>query len=213
MLIEYKGYKGKLVKLNADAQVENKTSKNEPHFTNINSFAVNGAVHYANALLHHTSYTDIIAIGMTGYKDETGKIKHEIGVYFVSKSNLGVGQKIDDFTDFSFLAPNNFDAFIAKIKTLQLSQEELDKLKEQKEKEIDVVLSKLNNHIYENETCIDSATRVYLLAAAIIATLGVQNKVKPLEKSDLKSSTETGDKDGDIVIRKIKSFLVDKKHL
>ncbi|WP_235822297.1 VRR-NUC domain-containing protein [Acinetobacter pittii] len=66
ILIEYKGYKDKLVKLDENGQVENKNSKNEPNFKNINSFAVNGAVHYANALLHHTSYTDIIAIGMTG---------------------------------------------------------------------------------------------------------------------------------------------------
>ena len=83
-------------------ELENKTAKNEPNFKNINSFAVNGAVHYANALLHHTSYTDIIAIGMTGYKDEAGKIQHEIGVYFVSKSNFGVGQKVGEFSDFSF---------------------------------------------------------------------------------------------------------------
>lgn len=72
ILIEYKGYKDKLVKLNSDNQVENKNSKNEPNFKNINSYAVNGAVHYANALLHHTSYTDIIAIGMTGF-NLTGK--------------------------------------------------------------------------------------------------------------------------------------------
>ena len=74
VLIEYKGYKNKLVKLDNNGQVENRTAKNEHNFKNINLFAVNGAVHYANALLHHTSYTDIIAIGMTGYKDETGKI-------------------------------------------------------------------------------------------------------------------------------------------
>ena len=48
ILIEYKGYKGKLVKLDANDQVENRTTKNEPHFKNINAFAVNGAVHYAN---------------------------------------------------------------------------------------------------------------------------------------------------------------------
>ena len=54
ILIEYKGYKDKLVKLDNDGAVENKTAKNEPHFKNINAFAVNGAVHYANALLHHT---------------------------------------------------------------------------------------------------------------------------------------------------------------
>jgi hypothetical protein len=210
VLIEYKGYKDKLVKLDDDGQVENRTAKNEPNFKNINSFAVNGAVHYANALLHHTSYTDIIAIGMTGYKDETGKIQHEIGVYFVSKSNLGAGQKVDEYSDFSFLKPKNFDAFIDKVKTLQLSQKELDKLKEQREREIDQSLVKLNNDIYQTEKGLGENDRVYLVAASIIATLGIPGKVAPLEKSDLKSSIEKGNKDGDIIIRKIKAFLDEK---
>ena len=212
ILIEYKGYKNSLVKLDANHQVENRTAKNEPHFKNINSFAVNGAIHYANALLHHTSYTDIIAIGMTGYKDDSGKLQHKIGVYFVSKSNLGAGQKVGEFSDFSFLAPKNFDAFIEKVKTLSLSQEELDKLKEQREKEIDASLVKLNNDIYQNEKGLGENDRVYLVAASIIATLGIPGKVAPLEKADLKSSTETGNKDGDIIVRKIKAFL-DAKEL
>lgn len=211
ILIEYKGYKDKLVKLDAGGQVENRTSKNEPNFKNINSYAVNGAVHYANALLHHTSYTDIIAIGMTGNKDETGKIQHTIGVYYVSKSNLGAGQKVGEYTDFSFLAPKNFDSFIDKVKTLQLTPEELDKLKEQREKEIDQSLVKLNNDIYQNEKGLGENDRVYLVAASIIATLGIPGKVAPLEKSDLKSSTEIGNKDGDIIVRKIKAFLDNKE--
>jgi hypothetical protein len=107
VLIEYKGYKDKLIKLDNDGRIDNRTSKNEPNLKNINSFAVNGAVHYANAILHHTSYTDIIAIGMTGHKDESGKIQYEIGVYFVSKNNLGAGQKVGDFSDFSFLKKEN----------------------------------------------------------------------------------------------------------
>ena len=211
VLIEYKGYKDKLVKLDSNGQVENKTNKNEPHFKNINSYAVNGAVHYANALLHHTSYTDIIAIGMTGYKEENGQIRHEIGVYYVSKSNLGIGQKVGDYSDFSFLAPANFDDFISKVKTLHLSQEELDKLKEQREKEIDASLVKLNNDIYQNEKGLGENDRVYLVAASIIATLGIPGKVTPLEKSDLKSSTEKGNTDGEIIVRKIKAFLDEKE--
>lgn len=211
VLIEYKGYKDKLVKLDKDGQVENRNPKNEPNFKNINSYAVNGAVHYANALLHHTSYTDIIAIGMTGHKDETGNIHHEIGVYYVSKSNLGAGQKVGEYSDFSFLAPKNFDAFIETIKTLQLSQEELEKLKEQREREIDQSLVKLNNDIYQNEKGLGENDRVYLVAASIIATLGIPGKVAPLEKSDLKSSTENGNKDGDIIVRKIKAFLGEKE--
>lgn len=62
ILIEYKGYQDKLVKLDTHGQVENKNAKNEWNFKNINSFAVNGAVHYANAILHYTNYSDIIAI-------------------------------------------------------------------------------------------------------------------------------------------------------
>lgn len=211
ILIEYKGYKDKLVKLDSDGQVENRTNKNEPHFKNINSFAVNGAVHYANAVLHHTSYTGIIAIGMTGYKDETGKIQHEIGVYYVSKSNFGVGQIVGEFSDFSFLAPKNFDEFIEKVKTLNLSQEEIDKLKEQREKEIDASLVKLNNDIYQNEEGLGENDRVYLVAASIIATIGIPGKVSPLEKSDLKSSTEKGNTDGEIIVRKITAFLGEKE--
>ena len=211
VLIEYKGYKDKLVKLDSNGQVDNKTAKNEPNFKNINAYAVNGAVHYANALLHHTSYTDIIAIGMTGYKDENGNLQHSIGVFYVSKSNFGIGQKINDYSDFSFLRKENFDSFIEKVKRLQLSQEEIDRLKEQREKEIDASLVKLNNDIYQNEKGLGENDRVYLVAASIIATLGIPGKVAPLEKSQLKSSSEEGNTDGDILVRKVKAFLNEKK--
>jgi len=212
ILIEYKGKKDALVKLDKDGNVDNRTAKNDANFKHINSYAVNGAVHYANALLHHTSYTDIIAIGMTGEKDEKGNIRHQIGVYYVSKSNLGIGQKVGDFIDFSFLAKENFNDFITKVKNLTLSQEELEKIKEKREREIDTSLTKLNNDIYQTEKGLGENDRVYLVAASIIATIGVAGKVKPLEKEELKSSTEIDNRDGDIIIRKIKAFF-EEKHL
>lgn len=210
ILIEYKGYKDKLIKLDAEGNIDNKKKDGTPNFTNINSYAVNGAVHYANALLHYTSYTEIIAIGMTGYKDDSGKLQHEIGVYYVSKSNFGVGQKVDDYTDFSFLKKANFDAFIEKVKQLQLTQAEIEKLRERREQEINASLVKLNNDIYQNEKGLSERDRVYLVAASIIATLGVPGKVAALEKSELRSSTENGNRDGDIILRKIKAFLDEK---
>ena len=212
VLIEYKGHNGKLEKLDVYGRVENRTQKSQPNFKNINGFAVNGAVHYANALLHHTSYTDIIAVGMTGYKDEAGNIQHEIGAYYVSKSNLGAGQKVGTYTDLSFLSPKHFDKFIEKVKNLNLSPSELDHLKQQREKEIDASLVKLNNDIYDNEKGLGENDRVYLVAAAIMATLGIPGEVAPLEKSELKSSNEEGNRDGDIVVRKIKAFL-NKKNI
>lgn len=210
ILIEYKGYKDKLVKLDSEGKVANKTAKNQPDFKNINSYAVNGAVHYANALLHYTSYTDIIAIGMTGFKDDSGNLEYEIGVYYVSKSNFGIGQKVDDYTDFSFLKKTNFDKFIDKVKKLRLTQDEIERLKEQREQEINTSLVKLNNDIYQNEKGLSERDRVYLVAASIIATLGVPGKVAALEKQELKSSIEEGNRDGDIILRKIKAFLNEK---
>jgi type I restriction-modification system DNA methylase subunit len=147
---------------------------------------------------------------MTGYKDEAGEIQHEIGVYYVSKTNLGAGQKVGEYTDLSFLDPKNFSSFIEKVKTLHLSQEQLDKLKEQREKEIDASLVKLNNDIYKNETGLSEQDRVYLVVASIIATIGIPGKVPSLEKDDLKSQTYIGGRDGDIIINRIESFLVER---
>lgn len=213
ILIEYKGYKDKLVKLDSNGQVENRTAKNEPNLKNIKSYAVNGAVHYANALLHYTSYTNIISIGMTGYKNENGGggLEYSIDVYYVSKNNFGIGQKVGEYKDFSFLKKENFDDFIKKVKELSLPQEEIEKLKEKREKEIDASLTKLNNDIYDNEKGLGENDRVYLVAASIIATIGIPGKVTSLEKSDLKSSVEEGNRDGDIIVRKIKAFLNEKE--
>ena len=210
ILIEYKGYKDKLIKCDSNGLIENKTDKNEPNFKNINSYAVNGAVHYANAILHFTNFEDIIAIGMTGYKDDFDKLQYEIGVYYVSKSNFGMGQEVGKYSDFSFLASENFENFIETVHNLKLSQEELEKRKEIKEAEIDKSLVKLNNDIYQNEKGLSENDRVYLVAASIIATLGIPEKVEPLEKDELKSKNEKGNTDGEIILRKVEAYLDEK---
>ena len=221
VLIEYKGYKDRLVKLDENGNVAIKTADNKNDYKSINSYAVNGAVHYANALLHYTDYEDIISIGVTGYKNESGKLQHEIGVYYVSGKNYGYGQEVAKYTDLSFLKKENFDSFVEKVKALNLTEEEKNKSIKKREQEISSSLVKLNNDIYKNESGLGESARIYLVAASIIANLGIkgENPVKPLEKSDLKSSAEKGERDGDIMLRKINTFLSaknvpeDKKNL
>lgn len=221
ILIEYKGYKDRLVKLDENGNVAIKTPDNKNDYKNINSYAINGAVHYANALLHYTDYEDIISIGVTGYKNENGKLQHEIGVYYVSSKNYGYGQEVAKYTDLSFLKKENFDSFIEIVKSLNLTEEEKNKSIEKREQEISSSLVNLNNDIYKNESGLGESARIYLVAASIIANLGIkgENSVKPLEKSDLKSSAEKGERDGDIMLRKINIFLTaknvpeDKKNL
>ena len=215
VMIEYKGYKDKLVKLDKIGQVLIKNNKNEYDYKTINSYAVNGAVHYANALLHLSSFCDVIAIGVTGWIDDKKQLRYDIGVYYVSKKNLGSGQKVDDYEDLSFLKAENFDAFVNKIALLDLSEEELQKIKDSREREIETSLTKLNNDIYQNESGLGENERVYLVVASIIANLGVEKdnkyKVTPLRPEDLKSSTQFGEKDGDVIVRKIQAFFEEKK--
>lgn len=69
VMIEVKGTKRNFIKLNANGEIDNVTKDNKPNYTNINKFAVNGAIHYANAVLDYTSsYDEVIAIGLNGYK-------------------------------------------------------------------------------------------------------------------------------------------------
>lgn len=207
VLIEYKGYKDKLVKLDSNGQVENRNAKGENIYKHINSYAVNGAVHYANALLHYTHYTEIIAIGITGFVDSNGQIQHLYGIYLVSAQNMGAGQKIGDYDDLSFLAPQYFDEFTQKLHDLNLTDADRERIKQARELEIDVRLRQLNNDIYQNEKGLSESDRIYLVAASIIANLGIKGKVAPLEKKDLLSSDEVGNTDGDIMLRKITAYF------
>lgn len=210
ILIEYKGYKDKLVKTDPQGQVDNR-SNDGPNYKNINAYAVNGAVHYANAILHYTNYTDIIAIGVTGYRDALGELQHQIGVYYVSQRNYGAGQEIGEYTDLSFLHPDNFDQFIEHVLQLNLPQAERERIRQQRDNEIDSALKKLNNDIFKEEKGLGEGARLYLVAASIMATLGIPDKVRPLDKADLHSYDEKDNRDGDIIIRKIQAFLEERK--
>ncbi|MGN8459413.1 N-6 DNA methylase [Helicobacter pylori] len=217
-LIEYKGQKDKLIKLDKHHLVENFDAKNNrPHYKNIKEYALNGALHYANAILHHTIYTECIAIGITGYKDDKGGICSQIAVYYVNKSNLGMGIDVSKgekaYSDLSFLSRKHFNDFIKRLDTLSLSDKDLERIREKKNQEIEDCLTRLNNDIYKKEKLsLSEEDRLYLVVASIIANLGISNSVAPLKKEDLKSSDEVHQRDGDIMLRKIQSFL-EHKHL
>lgn len=119
VLIEYKGYKDKLVKLDADGKVANKTTKNQPDFKSINSYAVNGAVHYANALLHYTSYTEILAIGTSIKLPETadGKIDFDFMESFIAELEAERVAELSAYLTVSGL--DNYELSSSEVHALQ----------------------------------------------------------------------------------------------
>lgn len=102
-MIEVKGSKGDLVKL-TNGIVANFDSNGKPQFNYITRYAVNGAVHYANAILNHAeSYDEVIAVGVNGYDLPDGSRRYEVEVYYISKQNLFVPIRVGDYSDLSFL--------------------------------------------------------------------------------------------------------------
>lgn len=209
VMIEVKGLKGSFIKLNAQGDIENRKVDGTPNYININKYAVNGAIHYANAIIENTeSYKDVIAIGLNGYYENKEMIK-EIGVYYVSSANYCIPKQIYSYTDLSFLLPENIDNFFNKISELNLTDEEIEMKSKEIENDIEIKLKKLNQTM-QDDLKISVGSRVELVTGLIMAGLGVNNKVSPLEISDLKGETGSKTNDGVTIINKIDSFLEER---
>lgn len=211
VMIEYKGYENALVALDAKGHVANVKQDNTPNYKNIKNYAVNGAVHYANAILQYTSFTRVIAIGVTGYQDKYNKLQLNIGVYYVGKENYGEAKLIGKYDDLSFLKKEHFDDFVKRINELSLSKDELLRIHTKREEQIEDALKKINENLFKKQEKLSQLSRVHLVAGSIIANLGIPGKVEPLKESDLKSSSEKGQTDGDKMMTKIETFLTERE--
>lgn len=209
VMIEVKGIKGSFIKTNTSGEVDNKKKDGTPNFTNINKYAVNGAVHYANAVIENTeSYKEVIAIGINGYDELDGRI-YEIGVYYISTNNYYIPKKIGSYTDLSFLLPENINSFIDEINKSGLTDEEIEIKAKEFENEIEIKLKKLNQ-VMHDDLKISVGSRVHLVTGMIMAALGVERKVAALEIYDLKGEKGRKTNDGQIIINKIDSFLEER---
>lgn len=212
VMIEVKGTKGALIKLTSEGFVDNTTKNGEPNFKNIEKFAVNGAVHYAHAILHETeSYKEVLAIGVNGYY-ETGasESNKEVEVWYVSKENLFVPKKVENYIDLSFLQPNNINDFLHKVDAISLTDEELENKRLELEDDIERKLKALNQKMHD-EQGIAVGDRVQLIAGMIMAGLGVSGKVSPLAVEDLKGEVDDENNDGSIIMRKVSAYLKEKE--
>lgn len=209
VMIEVKGSKGSFIKLNSDGEVDNKKKDGTPNYTNINKYAVNGAIHYANAIIEHTkSYKEVVAIGLNGY-DEAGSRIYEIEAYYVSLENYCIPKRINAYSDLSFLLKKNQEKLVEDIDKIGLSEEELESKAKEFENEIEVKLKTLNQ-IMQDNLKISVGSRVELVAGMIMASLGVEGKIAPLEITDLKGELGAKTNDGVIIINKIDSFLEER---
>lgn len=199
VMVEIKGKKGDLEKLVNNVVDISKSSW-------VQKYAVNGAVHYANAILQHTYFEKVIAIGANGYK-ENDKLKTEFTAYLIDKNNLNVPKKLD--IDISAFKQDQNKQLDQAISNASLTDEE--KIEELKKVSNSIKDALRNiNQIMHDKLHIAVTDRVKLISALILAAKGYYDEngsIYPLQIQDLKSENSEDGHDGKIVLSKISSIV------
>ena len=222
VMIEAKGTANKLIKIDKNGNIELITQfgsdspagaksphkKGDPNYSTIKDYAVNGAVHYAKGIINGTdSWKECIAVGINGYDDDAGR-HFEQAIYFVSKNNLSIPIFLGN--DLSVLFKENWGDLFRLIERAQLSESEREQAARDVEAIIEANMKKLNQTMHEN-LGIAAGSRVKIVAGMIMAGLGVDGKIAPLEITDLKGDNDTDSNDGRIFLDKIEAFLKKKQ--
>lgn len=227
VMIEAKGIKGKLIKLNKAGEIElvtkwttdSKAGAKNPHkagddnYTTIQSFAVNGAIHYANAILDGKGYTEVIAIGVNGYLNTDGSIHDELEAYYISEKNNRIPKKIGTYTDLSFLKQVNVDDLMDNLDLLVLSEKELEELSKKVEATLEEKIKSIHQSLYDNEkfkNYLSTNEKLYLFTGLIMAGLATEG-LAPIVMTDFKGNNDKEDNDSTVITKRIRAFLKKKK--
>ena len=214
VLLEYKGTKNKLIKLDKQNLVVIRGANSEFDFKSaIPQYAVNGAVYYAMNVVKDTDYQEALAIGINGYNDATGETIYEISAYILNKKDPELPIKLGDYENLDFLKntePQKSHLF-QKIEDVQTDPHELEKRAIRDDAKIEAVLQELNQKIHDEQQIIPSQ-RINIVAGALMAAVGVKDDhgdyvVSRLKPDELMGSNEDGNTDGEKIIRKITNFL------
>ena len=217
VLLEYKGPKNKLIKLDKQNLVVLRGANSEFDFKfAIPQYAVNGAVYYAMNVVKDTDYQEALAIGINGYDDATGETIYEISAYILNKKDPELPIKLGDYENLDFLknAEPQKSQLFQKIEDVQTDPHELEQRAIRDDAKIEAVLQELNQKIHDEQQIIPSQ-RINIVAGALMAAVGVKDDhgdyvVSRLKPDELMGSNEDGNTDGEKIIRKITNFL--KKH-
>lgn len=212
VMIEAKGTKGKLEKLTSDGSVELNSNGKNPNRA-VQQFAVNGALHYGQAILDEGTYSEVVIVGINGTTMVDGKVSDpEIKAYYVAKKNDNVPKELEGF-DFVQMKESNIDSFYMELDKLSLTVEERERLKRDKEERLEQSIKDIHQRIYDDatiRTLLSTNDKLYFFCGLIMAGLTTEG-VRPLELEHFYSNDDADDNDGVIILRRTKSFLNKKE--
>lgn len=208
VMIEAKGTKGKLEKLASDGSIELISNGKNPKRA-VQQFAVNGALHYGQAILDEGTYSEVVIVGINGTSMAAGEVADpEIKAYYVAKKNDSVPKVLEGF-DFVQMKGANIDSFYAELDKLSLTAKERERLKRDKEERLEQSIKDIHQRIYDDSTIrtlLSTNDKLYFFCGLIMAGLTTEG-VKPLELERFSSNDDVDDNDGGIILTRTKSFL------
>lgn len=205
VMIEAKGKDGKLIKLTTDNEIDMSPAK-------VKDFAVNGAVHYGNAILDGKVYNEVLAVGINGTVNESDTLIPEISIWFISEKNKRVPKKVEGYNDFSFLKNVNVEDFVSKLDTLSLTETELDLLTKRVETTLEEKIKSIHQSLYDDErlkSTLSTNEKLYLFCGLIMAGLKTDG-ITPLTDSELTGNDTERLNDGIVITGRINNFLYSK---
>lgn len=231
VMIEAKGLKNRLEKISKSGQIElityyEKDSKRkdgtiqhhagDANYSSIMNYAVNGAVHYANAILDSRGYTEVIAIGINGTQmNADGSVQDaECRAYYISEKNNRVPKHIPELDKgWSLLKADNLDRFFAMLDKMTLTEKELEDLRQRTETALETKIKSIHQSLYDNpklRTALTTNEKLYLFCGLIMVGLTTKG-VAPLDVNQFTGNDDQEDNDSTIIITRIRSFLKKKK--
>lgn len=232
VMIEAKGLKNKLVKFDKNQEIvgvtyyeqDSKPSsdgtilhhKGDANYTAVKQYAVNGAVHYGEAILNEGTYKEVIVIGINGTTlDDFGKPSDpECLAYYISEKNRRIPKQIQNITneDWSLLKQDNINKLFKILDDLNLTDSELDALTRKTEATLEEKIKSMHQSLYDDvqlKTALSTNEKLYLFCGLIMSGLKIDG-VRTLVPEDLSGNDDERNNDGTTILRNIESFLYKK---
>ena len=200
VIIEDKLRSEKLIATNNDGSIKSDDKS-------ISAFAVNWAVWYATKMIGSGKYNEVIAIGVAGDNEENV----EVSVHYVYGSGFETVKAMPTFKNFSFL--ENKETFARFYEEAQLTTGEKHKILVNSKTNLGNHAKKLNKMLHLHD--ISVAERVLYVSGMLLSMQNVFDdegnlKIRGLTVEDLNGFASDGERDGQIILRKISSFLKER---
>lgn len=232
VMIEAKGSKNKLEKIDKNGEivlvstyisdkVNKKTGeithkKGDLDYSAIVDYAVNGAVHYGNAILDGGDYSEVIVVGVNGTTvNKEGIVTDpECKAYYISEKNNRVPKEIEKITKDSWVLfkKENIESLCGILDKLNLTDKEIEALTRKTEAELEERIKSIHQSLYDNnklKTSLSTNDKLYLFCGLIMAGLKTKG-VAPLTMNMLCSNDNEKNNDGTVIFNTISSFLSSK---